>query len=93
MPFDAEKFKQELDSMGYEKVRMKLATDETWYNYEPRSKLAQEWVRFADDSKRDSREDRTRHIAICANIIATIAAIAAIAAAFIAYLAYSVGLK
>ena len=82
---------QELNSMSYDEVHLKLATDPTWYDYDPRRGVAQDWLRRKAEAnaasliaRSEARSDKTLRIAIWANIIATIAAVIAIVAIAIA---------
>ena len=82
MPFDSEQFMQELNSMSYDEVHLKLATDPTWYNYDPRRGIAQDWLRRKSEAaaadliaRSEARSDKTLEIAKCANIIAITAII------------------
>ena len=88
MPFDSEQFMQELNSMSYDEVHLKLATDPTWYNYDPRRGIAQDWMRRKAEAnaasilaRSEARSEETLSIAKEANDIARSASFAASSAA------------
>ena len=68
MPFDSDKFKQELDSLGYDAVQEKLLIDKAWYNYEPRLGLAQDWIRRKDEARTSATASRAEERASRAEI-------------------------
>ena len=78
MPFDSEQFMQELNSMSYDEVHLKLATDPTWYNYDPRRGVAQDWLRRKAEAnsasiiaRSEARSEETLSIAKDANRLAS----------------------